>query len=250
MDCYLQTASRLLKSKHTVALTGAGISVESGIPDFRSEKGLWAKYDPMEFGSIQSFRANPKKVWEMLLEMDELLWKARPNAAHVALAELERRSLLKSVITQNVDSLHQRAGNCRVIEYHGHNRTLSCARCGRQFSREDISLKELPPSCSCGGALRPDVVFFGESIPPEAYKQAIWESEHCDLMLIVGTSASVAPASFLPVAAKENGAFILEINPAITELTHGTTDLHIRETAGKALPAVLRALDEMSLLGE
>jgi NAD-dependent deacetylase len=249
MDCYRLTANRLRQSGHAVALTGAGISVESGIPDFRSEKGLWTRYDPMEFGTIQSFRAHPEKVWKMLLEMDGLLSNAQPNAAHLALADLERRGILKAVVTQNVDSLHQKAGSCRVIEFHGHNRTLSCIRCGKQFCRANVSLTRLPPPCSCGGALRPDLVFFGENIPPEAHQQAIWEAEHCDVMLIVGTSATVAPASYLPYTAKERGAFILEINPARTELSYRTTDLHIQESAGQALPAILSALDEMSSFG-
>jgi NAD-dependent deacetylase len=245
MDCYQQTAHRLLGSRHAVALTGAGISVESGIPDFRSEKGLWSKYDPMEFGSIQSFRAHPARVWKMLIEMDELLVKAEPNAAHLALADLEKRGILKAVITQNVDSLHQKAGNLKTIEFHGNNRTLSCIRCGAQFPRTSVSFVTLPPSCSCGGALRPDFVFFGESIHPGVQQEATLEAQQCDLMLIIGTSATVAPASYLPYEAKERGAFILEINPTKTELSYRMTDLHIQESAGKALTAVLAAVDEM-----
>jgi NAD-dependent deacetylase len=242
MDVYRRIAELLSKSLYAVALTGAGISVESGIPDFRSEEGLWARYDPSEFGHIDSFIANPSKVWTMLKEMDDLLSLAQPNGAHLALAEMERCGFIKEVITQNVDSLHQRAGSVRVVEFHGHNRTLRCDHCGKSYPRENISFERLPPLCSCGSPLRPEFVFFGEIIPQDAYHNAIAAARKCDLMLIVGTSATVAPASHLPVIAKERGAFLLEINPSVTELSHHMADLHLAETAGKALPAILAAM--------
>jgi NAD-dependent deacetylase len=169
MDDYRRMAERLLRSAYVVALTGAGISVESGIPDFRSAGGLWSKYDPMEYGTIESFRANPAKVWKMLAELDEVLLRADPNPAHRALAELEKRGILRLIITQNVDSLHQRAGNTKVVEFHGNNRTLRCDSCGQVFSRASVSLKNLPPRCPCGEALRPELVFFGEPIPGDAF---------------------------------------------------------------------------------
>jgi len=247
MERYRQISDRLLRCRHAVALTGAGISVESGIPDFRSETGLWSKYDPMEFGHIESFRASPAKVWKMLSEMDRLLSKARPNVAHFALADLEARGILKAVITQNVDSLHQRAGSRAVIEFHGHNRELRCDGCGKHFLRETISLKELPPRCPCGDPLRPDIVFFGENIPPEAHRQAVAAAGECDLMLVVGTSATIAPASYLPVIAKKKGAFLLEINPAVTELSGRMIDFRIAEPAGKALAGLVAALDKKGL---
>lgn len=247
MHMYKEIAARLLTSRHVVALTGAGISVESGIPDFRSPGGLWSRYDPMEFGHIESFRINPGKVWKMLLEMDQLLNSALPNSAHFALAELEKRGIVKTVITQNVDSLHQRAGSSDVIEFHGHNRTLRCDHCGKRYSRESISLEVLPPICGCSKPLRPDFVFFGESIPPKALENAMAVAQGCDMMLIVGTSATVAPASYLPLAAKEASAFLLEINPTKTELSYRMSDLHIAEPAGKALPAILEALNTMTL---
>ena len=245
MDKYTEAADRLLRSRHVMALTGAGISVESGIPDFRSPEGLWSRYDPMEFGDIESFRSDPGKVWKMLLEMDNLLLSARPNLAHFALAELERRSIVKEVVTQNVDSLHQRAGSVSVIEFHGHNRSLRCDRCSRRFSREDVPVsgEKLPPLCGCGGPLRPDFVFFGEGIPVQAHNEAVAAAHECDMMIIIGTSATVAPASYLPVVAKEHGAYLLEINPAATELSLTLSDLHIAEPAGEALPAIVAALD-------
>jgi NAD-dependent deacetylase len=238
-----QAASRLQRSRHAVALTGAGISVESGIPDFRSAGGLWSRFDPMEFGHIDSFRRNPAKVWQMLIEMDALLNKAAPNPAHVVLAQLEQRRLLKAVITQNVDSLHQRAGSATVIEYHGHGRTLRCEECGRVHSRQQVALDTLPPRCSCGGPLRPSFVFFGEDIPAEAHHQAMEAVRACDLLVVVGTSGTVVPASYLPAVAKECGAFIVEINPAHTEISARFADLSIPEPAGKALSAIWAALD-------
>lgn len=243
MDRYQTLAERLLRSRYVVALTGAGISVESGIPDFRSQGGLWSRYDPMEFGHIESFRASPGKVWQMLLEIDTMLLRAEPNPAHRALAELESRGILKAIITQNIDSLHQRAGSRNVIEFHGNSRTLRCDRCDRAFERERVSLERLPPVCSCGGALRPDFVFFGEMIPAAAYQQAAAASKKCDLMLVIGTSATVAPASLLPLMAKRAGAFLVEVNPGITGISNQVTDFSIAEPAGQALPAIVAALD-------
>ena len=245
MGIYRIVAERLITCRCTIALTGAGISVESGIPDFRSANGLWAKYDPMEYGDIESFRANPAKVWKMLLEMDTLLGRALPNPGHVALAQLEQQGILKAVVTQNVDSLHQKAGSVQVIEFHGHNRTLRCEECRRRFARENVFLDKIPPLCSCGSPLRPEFVFFGEEIPLEAYQQAMAAAQHCDLMLVVGTSATVAPASYLPRTAKRRGAAVVEVNPKATQLSHDTSDLHLAEPAGKALPAVMAALEAL-----
>lgn len=247
MDVYEQVAERIRRSRYAIALTGAGISVESGIPDFRSSDGLWSKYDPLEYAYIESFRANPAKVWRMLVELDTVLLKAKPNGAHLSLAELEKRGMLRVVVTQNVDSLHQRAGSKVVVEFHGNNRTLRCDACGWRVPREAVSLASLPPMCSCGTALRPDLVFFGEAIPTDAYNQALAAAEKCDFMVIVGTSASVAPASHLPLFAKRRGAFLLEINPRASELSHHMTDLRIAEPAGVALPAILTAIDNNDL---
>lgn len=241
-----KAAQLLAERRFAVALTGAGISVESGIPDFRSENGLWSRYDPMEYGHILAFRADPGKVWKMLREMDALLGAARPNPAHVALVHLEERTLLKAVITQNVDSLHQRAGSRKVIEFHGHGRTLRCDRCGERVPRESVTLSDGPPLCRCGNALRPEYVFFGEQIPQEAYAEAVEAVRCCDVMLVIGTSAAVAPASQLPFLAKRGGAAIVVVDPQPIELPSACIDLHIAEAAGKALPAMVRALDELS----
>jgi len=239
-----RVAEYLRKSRYAVALTGAGISVESGIPDFRSEDGLWSRYDPMEYGTIDAFLRNPGKVWKMLREMDEVLGRAEPNPAHRALSDLEKRNIVKAIITQNIDSLHQRAGSRNVMEFHGHNRSLRCERCRRRFERREVSLAGIPPLCPCGGPLRPELVFFGEVIPPAVHDRAIEAALECDVMLVVGTSATVAPASLLPRTARRHGAVIIEVNPHETELTRMFSDLHVAAPAGKALPAIVAALDD------
>lgn len=245
MEIYRRFSELLLKSRHAIALTGAGISVESGIPDFRSKDGLWSKYDPMEYAYIDSFRVNPGKVWNMLVEMESLFARARPNDAHLALGELEKLGIIKMVVTQNIDSLHQRGGSSNVVEFHGHFRSLHCDNCFKVYMREGLVFDTLPPVCSCGGPLRPDIVFFGEGIPQEAYLAALRAAGQCDLMLVVGTSASVAPASELPRIAKRAGAHVLEINPGNSELSGWITELHIAEPAGKAFRSILQTVKEM-----
>ncbi|MCX7823235.1 MAG: NAD-dependent deacylase [Syntrophobacterales bacterium] len=241
-DRYEIAATKLKNARCGVALTGAGISVESGIPDFRSPSGLWSKYDPEEYGYIESFRKNPAKVWRMILEVQELLNNAHPNPAHISLAELERAGHIKAVITQNIDSLHQRAGSVEVIEYHGHARTLRCDFCGQNYLPDMISLDELPPRCVCTGPIRPNFVFFGEPIPTIAHRRSMEYAARCDVMLVIGTSATVAPASYLPYIAKERGAYIVEINPSPSAISETLTDLYIGEPAGRALPLVVEAL--------
>ncbi len=240
MDKYERFSKLLVQSRYAIALTGAGISVESGIPDFRGKDGLWTKYDLFEYGHIDSFRANPGKVWKMLMQMDALVEGVNPNVAHLALGDLEKLGIIKMVITQNVDSLHQRGGSSNVVEFHGSFRTMRCDNCHKSFLREDVSLVSLPPLCSCGGPIRPDVVLFGEAIPPEAYSQAFDAAEKCDLMLVVGTSASVAPASQLPLIAKRKGAHVLEINPVASELSEWITELHVMESAAVALGKIMQ----------
>jgi NAD-dependent deacetylase len=249
MKIYKKFSGLLLESRYAIALTGAGISVESGIPDFRGKNGLWSKLDPFEYGHIDSFRSNPAKVWKMLMEMGALVESVNPNGAHIALAELEALGLIKMVITQNVDSLHQRAGSNNVVEFHGNFRRLHCDNCMKSYLRADISLLPLPPLCSCGGPIRPDIVMFGEGIPPEAYSRAFDAAEKCDMMLVVGTSASVAPASELPRIAKRNGAHVVEINPAASEMSRNIAELHIMESAAPALTKILETVRSMQAKG-
>ncbi len=235
-------AALLRQGRKAVALTGAGISVESGIPDFRSPDGLWSRFDPGEYADILAFRANPAKVWTMLREMEGLISRARPNPAHLALAELEARGLLLGIITQNVDNLHRAAGNQRVVEYHGNAWRLRCDVCKTPQPRETLDSQEPPYYCRCGGLIRPDVVFFGEAIPPAAQAEADELARECDLLLVIGTSGEVAPASYLPYIAKESGAIILENNLEPTRLTYTLTDHFLPGPAGKLWPQVMQAL--------
>jgi len=234
-----QTAQAIQQSKKVVALTGAGISVESGIPDFRGAGGLWEKFDPMEYATIEAFVANPKKVWGMLKEMGSLVENAKPNAAHTVLAELEGIGHLRSVITQNIDNLHQAAGSRRVIEFHGNSSKLVCLDCGRFHDREEVTLESLPPRCACKGVLKPNVVFFGEAIPWGAHLEARQEAEGCDIMLVVGTSAVVSPACDIPVIAKRAGATVVEINLEETQLTRHISDWILKGSASVVLSQIL-----------
>jgi NAD-dependent deacetylase len=246
MEQYRRPAELLLHARYAIALTGAGISVESGIPDFRGKDGLWARYDPMEYAHIDSFRRNPAKVWNMLAEMDELIASVQPNDAHRALAVLEKLGVLRSVVTQNIDSLHQRAGSRDVVEFHGNFRTFSCDECYKGYARDEVSLEKRPPLCKCGGPLRPDIVFFGEGIPEDAHVRAVEAAGRCDLMLVIGTSASVVPASYLPRVAKSRGATIIEINPSLSELSAWATDEHVMEPAAGAMRGIMAAIAEIN----
>jgi NAD-dependent deacetylase len=235
-----RAAKDILHSKKTIAFTGAGISVESGIPDFRGAQGLWQKYDPEEYANIHAFHSNPDKVWLMLKDMFSLIMEAKPNPAHIGLADLERMGYLSSVITQNVDGLHQAAGSRNVIEFHGTHRTLSCLKCSTTLDGASLKMEDLPPRCSrCSTLLKPDVVFFGEPIPWEAQVMSLKESKSCSAVLVVGTSAVVYPAASIPVTAKERGAMVIEINMEPTPLTNWISDYLILGSAGEIIPAIV-----------
>lgn len=239
-----RAAKDLKAAKKAVALTGAGISVESGIPPFRGKGGLWEKIDPMEVAHIDSFMANPARVWQVLIkDMKEVLDKAAPNDGHKGLARLEEMGILTSVITQNVDGLHQAAGNTDVIEFHGSFAWQSCLNCRQRIATAAVDLRTIPPRCACGGILRPECVFFGEMIPPQALLRSQQAAAACDVMLVVGTSATVYPAAAIPLIAKQRGARVIEINPEPTLLTHNTSDYLIQDGAGSALNAILAALE-------
>ena len=231
-----QAAQVIFNSKMTVALTGAGISVESGIPPFRGKGGLWEKYDPMEYAHIQSFLKNPEKVWRVFLKQFAVdLDTALPNAGHRALAALEAMGKCSTVITQNVDGLHTKAGNTDVIEFHGSFAEHYCMDCNKRARARELDLDELPPRCQCGGIFRPDCIFFGELIPPDA----LWRSQQlastCGAMLVIGTSAVVQPAAALPDITKQAGGVIIEINPEETAFTSHTSDVFLKGNAGDVL---------------
>jgi NAD-dependent deacetylase len=238
-----RAARDLQSAKMVVALTGAGISVESGIAPFRGKGGLWEKIDPMEVAHIDAFMADPARVWQVLIkDMKEMLDSARPNDGHKGLARLEQDGILTTVITQNVDGLHQAAGNTDVIEFHGSFAWQSCLACGKRQPTRAIDMRTIPPRCACGGILRPDCVFFGEMIPSQALYRSQQAAAACDVMLVVGTSATVYPAAAMPVIAKQHGARIIEINPEATSLTATTSDYLIKEGAGAAMNAIVAAL--------
>ncbi|MGA9755814.1 MAG: NAD-dependent deacylase [Desulfobaccales bacterium] len=232
-------AALIRRHPRVVALTGAGISVESGIPSFRGAGGLWDRYDPMEYAHIQALRRDPAKVWQLLKEMDATITRARPNPAHYALAELEARGFLVGIITQNVDNLHQAAGSKRVVEYHGNALRFICDTCKGHHPRETLDFSQTPLYCLCGGLIRPAVVFFGEPIPAQAQEEAEELAQHCDLLLVIGTSGEVAPASYIPAIAKEWHAIIVESNLEPTRLTSSLTDHFLKGSAGELLPQVL-----------
>jgi len=245
-DLIKQTAEHLISAKHVVALTGAGISVESGIPPFRGEGGLWEKYDPMEFAHIDSFMKNPAKVWKIFMsDMKKMLITAKPNDAHLGLVRLEALGILQTVITQNVDGLHQAAGSKDVIEFHGNFAWLRCIGCGKRFQTVEIDLSHLPPRCSCGGILRPECVFFGEMIPEDALERSHAESSNCDVMLVLGTSALVQPAATMPVIARRSGAVVIEINPEPTPLTGRISKYLIQGKAGKTMKQIADEVDRL-----
>lgn len=241
----LEKAAEIIKkSKNMISLTGAGISVESGIPDFRSSGGLWDKYDPAIYASIYTFKNNPEKIWEMIFELMEMTGTAKPNAGHIALADLEKMGLLKAVVTQNIDNLHQAGGSQNVIEYHGNANSLECLKCNRKFSPDVFNLaeKKIPKCPDCEKILKPSVVFFGEMIPQNALFESQKYAEKADVVLVVGTSAIVYPAAGIPSIAKRNGAKIIEFNLEESELTHDITDVFVQGPAGKTLPALVKLL--------
>lgn len=229
----------LYAARRVVVLTGAGISAESGVPTFReAQTGLWARYDPAELATPQAFRRNPKLVWEWYTWRRELVAKAKPNPGHLALAELEQRLPEFTLITQNVDGLHRRAGSKNVLELHGNLNRTKCFDEG-EIIESWPPTTELPPRCpQCGGYLRPDVVWFGEMLPPEALRAAFEAAQQCDLFFSIGTSAIVEPAASLPHEALRRGVTVVEINPDETPLTPYVT-FALPGPAGQILPEVL-----------
>ena len=245
-DLIKKAATDLSEAKMVTALTGAGISVESGIPPFRGKGGLWEKYDPMEVAHIDAFLQNPAKVWNLLFkDMKEVLDKATPSDSHKGLAKLEELGILKTIITQNVDGLHQMAGNSDVIEFHGNMAWQKCMDCHKRYETHNIDINQIPPRCSCDGILRPDAVLFGEMIPQDALWRSRQVARDCDVMLVIGTSAVVQPAALMPVIAKESGAKVIEINPERTPLTGDISDYLISGTAGDVMNRIMSHLNKI-----
>ena len=227
---------KIKNAEKIVFVTGAGISQESGIPTFRGKDGLWRTYDPMKLATINAFYENPKLVWEWYNERRRNIFSAEPNLGHKAIAELEK--FVKVVIlTQNIDGLHQRAGSTEVLELHGSIIKIKCTVC--DFKNEILTeFIRIPPLCKCGNILRPDVVWFGESLPQEIWQQAMIHASKCDIMIVVGTSLVVSPANTLPIYAKQNEATLIEINPEKTIMS-SDMDLSIRSTSVVGLPKLV-----------
>ncbi len=243
---HIELAADLIKnSKHMVALTGAGISTESGIPDFRSPgSGLWTKFDPIKVASISSFERDPSAFYEMGKELFPVMLEAKPNAGHLALAELERMGKLHSIITQNIDNLHRSAGSTSAIEVHGNILRFRCMSCSTSADLNVVKDKvidkgEMPPLCdACGGVIRPDVVFFGEMLPMRELCRAEEESKNCDLMIVLGTSLVMGPVNMMPHIAVSNGAHLIIISLDETYMDH-RADVVMHERVGEVLPKIV-----------
>ncbi len=245
-DREVEALAELIRERQPcVVLTGAGVSTESGIPDFRSPSGLWARFDPLEYGSIEAFRADPLKVWSFYKPRVAMLTEAGPNPAHVALAELERRGFVEAVVTQNIDLLHERAGSENVVEVHGSIRTATCPGCGAEYPLEQVlellAAADAPTCGTCGAILKPDVVFFGELLPTDAIERAYRLAERAGLLLVVGSALEVFPIAALPEETLAAGGALAIVNRGRTPYD-GRAVLRIDGSAGEALPAVAAAL--------
>jgi NAD-dependent deacetylase len=233
-----ELATLLRERQPCVVLTGAGISTESGIPDFRSPTGIWARYDPMKYATIDAFRRDPARVWEFYALRLDALARAEPNAGHRALAELERRGLVRAVVTQNIDGLHQRAGSEQVIEVHGSIRTAECLSCG-----EETDLDRAMPRCPrCGEIMKPGVVMFGELLPEGAMERAAELARSAGLLLVVGSALEVYPVASLPEETLSAGGALAIVNRGSTPYD-GRADLKVDAGAGETLTRLLRAPD-------
>jgi len=241
----IKAANIIKSSKNCFALTGAGISVESGIPDFRGAGGLWSKYDPSIYANIDSFIKDPEMVWDMIFEMIDVIVSAQPNEAHISLARLEKIGILKAIVTQNIDNLHQRAGSSQVIDFHGNTAHLICLKCNNSYNTDHFQVEnnEIPHCLNCRAILKPSVIFFGEMIPPQALVDATELTDKADVVLVIGTSAIIYPAASIPVTAKRNGSTLIEINLEETDLT-SLCDLSLQGKAAEIMPQLLDIIEE------
>ena len=255
-----RVANSLFDARHAVALVGAGLSVESGIPPFRGPGGLWTKFGEPPLLSYKEFAGDPLAWWRRRLqdevepgnpvyELKVAVDRAVPNPGHLSLTQLESLGALKSTITQNVDNLHREAGSVSLIEIHGNRTWLRCTGCGGRRPREGFALGALPPKCpDCGGVIKLDTVMFGEPIPPVVLQECKDQTERCDLMLLVGTSGTVNPAAQLPLLARAHGAMLIEVNPMETALS-AQCDLSLHGPAGELLPLLTVRVQRLMAMG-
>ena len=247
-----QAAKLLLSANYVMAMTGAGISVESGIPPFRGPGGLWTKYGEPPMNGYERFLENPKKAWEERLspsgptkEMWTTLGTAEPNPGHQAFVDLENMGVLRAMISQNVDNLHRRAGSQNLIEIHGNYTLIRCIECNTRFPASEVPLQQLPPECpGCHGILKSDTVSFGEPIPQDALERCYSETQLCDCMIVAGTSATVYPAAAFPLAVRDKGGSLIEVNLYESELSPLAT-LSLR---GSSADVLSRLVDKVKAL--
>jgi len=232
---------RLAGAKAVLVLTGAGISAESGVPTFRGPEGLWRQFRPEDLATPHAFARDPKLVWEWYAWRREKIAPLSPNAAHHALARLEERVPEFLLATQNVDGLHRVAGSRRLVELHGSLWRVRCVRCGSDHEDRRVPLPDLPPRCGCGGLLRPAVVWFGEALSADAMEPALGAARQAEVILVIGTSSLVYPAAALPQLGRENGAFVVEVNPEETPLSR-LAAVSLRGPAAEVVPALLEGL--------
>jgi NAD-dependent deacetylase len=237
-DDLAAAASRLRGARRVLAVTGAGVSAESGVPTFRGQDGLWRQFRAEDLATPQAFARDPKLIWEWYAWRREVIAPLRPNAAHVALFGLERSVPGFLLATQNVDGLHTVAGSRRLVELHGSLWRVRCVECGHAAEDRRVPLPELPPRCACGQVLRPDVTWFGEMLPPRAVEDAVTAARSAEVVLVIGTSSIVYPAAALPEMARAAGAFVIEVNTETTPLTV-SAHVSLRGPAAELLPALL-----------
>lgn len=238
-----EAVEKIKTSDYTTAFTGAGISVESGVPPFRGEKGIWGKYDP-KFLDIHYFYSYPKESWSVIKEIFyDFFVNAKPNYAHIGLAKLEKKDKLKEVITQNIDNLHQEAGSKIVHEFHGNSKKLKCTSCEFVTFSSNINFNKIPVMCpKCYHLLKPDFVFFGEGIPSLVYQNSVKAAQKSKVMLVIGTTGEVMPACQIPFIAKQNGATIIEINTIQSKFTSCVTDIFLQEKASIIMKEIVNKI--------
>jgi len=248
MDILIEKAAKLIKnSKRTGVFTGSGISVESGIPSFRGENGIWSKYNPQCL-NLDFFHENPDISWPIIKKVFyDNFSNARFNRAHEVLAILEQKGLLAGLTTQNIDNLHQEAGSKTIYEFHGNSKKLVCTSCKKSFKATEETLKTLPPYCKpCGGLLKPDFIFFGEGIPEEAYQLSVDLAKSSEVYLVIGTTGEVVPANYLPLIAKKTHASIIEINTQPSRFTGNVTDVFLQGKATEMLDKLLIEIEKLN----
>ena len=248
-DPVMAAAGLIAAKRNVLIFTGAGVSVESGIPPFRGAGGLWQQVNP-DFFDIDHFMEHPVESWKRIRSIFYELWgKSKPNAAHLAFAELEKMGVAFSLVTQNIDNLHQEAGSKNVIEFHGTLGRLRCTRCSFSGPPTPDLLAGDPPSCpKCAALLKPDIVFFGESIPEHAMNQSFADAESCSVCLVSGTTGEVMPACMVPQIAKRHGATVIEVNPEKSAFTGHITDVWVRGKAGEVMPKILEEVRKRVIL--